>query len=145
MIHLLGARLGHFSAQLRVSAGRQPTAKIIKTNTHLPSWMRKFLLEGAFSAVNPSGARIAVAAELAYRYPKARLVYVGGNASLRSANLSEAAVADDIFKNLGIREDRLQLERSVAMAPHERHDISRFRVEAANASTRIFLTGRHHR
>jgi len=83
------ARLGHFSAQLRVSAGRQPTAKIIKTNTHLPSWMRKFLLEGAFSAVNPSGARIAVAAELAYRYPKARLVYVGGNASLRSANLSE--------------------------------------------------------
>ena len=109
MIHL-GARLGHFSAQLRVSAGRQPTAKIIKTNTHLPSWMRKFLLEGAFSAVNASGARIAVAAELAHRYPKARLVYVGGNASLRSANLSEAAVADDIFKNLGIREDRLELE-----------------------------------
>ena len=65
-----------------------PRLKIIKTNTHLPSWMRKFLLEGAFSAVNPSGARIAVAAELAYRYPKARLVYVGGNASLRSANLS---------------------------------------------------------
>ena len=81
MIHLLGARFGHFSAQLRVSAGRQPTAKIIKTNTHLPSWMRKFLLEGAFSAVNASGARN-----------------------------SEAAVADDIFKNLGIREDWLQLE-----------------------------------
>ena len=39
--------------------------------------------------INASGARIAVAAELAYRYPKARLVYVGGNASLRSANLSE--------------------------------------------------------
>ena len=41
--------------------------------------------------INASGARIAVAAELAYRYPKARLVYVGGNASPRSANLSEAA------------------------------------------------------
>ena len=56
------------------------------------------------------GARIVVAAELAYRYPKARLVYVGGNASLRAVNLSEAAAAEGIFKNLGIREDRVQLE-----------------------------------
>ena len=57
------------------------------------------------------GARIVVAAELAYRYPKARLVYVGGNASLRAVNLSEADAAEGIFKNLGIREDRVQLER----------------------------------
>ena len=28
-----------------------------KQTLHLPSWMRKFLLEGAFSAVNASGAR----------------------------------------------------------------------------------------
>jgi uncharacterized SAM-binding protein YcdF (DUF218 family) len=62
-------------------------------------------------AINSSGARIVVAAELAHRYPKARLVYVGGNSSLRSANSSEADVAEGIFKNLGIREDRLQLER----------------------------------
>src|SRR6516225_1560482 len=62
-------------------------------------------------AINSSGARIVVAAELAHRYPKARLVYVGGNSSLRSANFSEADVAEGIFKNLGIREDRLQLER----------------------------------
>ena len=62
-------------------------------------------------AINSSGARIVVAAELAHRYPKARLVYVGGNSSLRSANFSEADVAEDIFKNLGIREDRVQLER----------------------------------
>jgi len=56
------------------------------------------------------GARIVVAAELAYRYPKARLVYIGGNASLRAVNLSEADAAEGIFKNLGIREDRVQLE-----------------------------------
>ena len=138
MIHLLGARFGHFSAQLRVSAGRQPTAKIIKTNTHLPSWMRKFLLEGAFSAISSAYLRLAYSVSF-------MLAEMQAFARRTSANLSEAAVADDIFKNLGIREDRLQLERSVAMAPHERHDISRFRVEAANASTRIFLTGRHHR
>jgi len=59
-----------------------------------------------------SGARIVVAAELAYRYPKARLVYVGGNASLRPVALSEADVAEDIFRNLGVREDRVQLERN---------------------------------
>ena len=62
-------------------------------------------------AINSSGARIVVAAELAIRYPKARLVYVGGNSSLRSTNFSEADVAAGIFKNLGIREDRMQLER----------------------------------
>jgi len=63
-------------------------------------------------AMNSSGARIVVAAELAHRYPKARVVYVGGNSSLRSANFSEADVAEDIFKNLGIGRDRLQLERN---------------------------------
>src|SRR6516164_902471 len=62
-------------------------------------------------AINSSGARIVVAAELANRYPKARLVYVGGNSSLRSANITEADVAEGIFKNLGIRDDRVQLER----------------------------------
>ena len=62
-------------------------------------------------AMNHSGVRIVVAAELAKRYPKARLVYVGGNSSLRSANFSEADVAERILKNLGIQQDRLQLER----------------------------------
>jgi uncharacterized SAM-binding protein YcdF (DUF218 family) len=59
-----------------------------------------------------SGARIVVAAELAYRYPKARLVFAGGSASLGSEKLSEADAAENIFKNLGVREDRVQLERN---------------------------------
>ena len=63
-------------------------------------------------ALGPSGVRIVVAAELAHRYPKARLVYVGGSSSLRSSNLSEADVASGIFKNLGIEEDRIRLERN---------------------------------
>jgi uncharacterized SAM-binding protein YcdF (DUF218 family) len=63
-------------------------------------------------ALGASGVRIVVAAELAHRYPKARLVYVGGNSSLRSSNLSEADVASRIFKNLGIQGDRVQLERN---------------------------------
>jgi uncharacterized SAM-binding protein YcdF (DUF218 family) len=63
-------------------------------------------------AMGSSGVRIVVAAELAYRYPKARLVYLGGNPGLLSANFSEADVAEGIFTNLGIREDRVQLERN---------------------------------
>jgi uncharacterized SAM-binding protein YcdF (DUF218 family) len=63
-------------------------------------------------ALASSGARLVAAAELAHRYPEARLVYVGGNASLRAADLSEAEAAEDIFKNLGVREDRVQLERN---------------------------------
>jgi uncharacterized SAM-binding protein YcdF (DUF218 family) len=63
-------------------------------------------------AIGSAGARIVVAAELAYRYPKARLVYLGGNPSLLSANFSEADVAAGILRNLGVREDRVQLERT---------------------------------
>jgi uncharacterized SAM-binding protein YcdF (DUF218 family) len=63
-------------------------------------------------AMGSSGARIVVAAELAYRYPKARLVYVGGNASLHAVNLSEADAANGIFKSLGVWEDRVLLERN---------------------------------
>jgi uncharacterized SAM-binding protein YcdF (DUF218 family) len=63
-------------------------------------------------AIGSAGARIVVAAELAYRYPKARLVYLGGNPSLLSANFSEADVAAGILKNLGVRADRVQLERT---------------------------------
>ena len=48
-------------------------------------------------AINSSGARIVVAAELAYRYPKARLVYVGGNSSLRSANLQRSRLPPRAF------------------------------------------------
>ena len=62
-------------------------------------------------AMNHSGVRIVVAAELAKRYPKARLVYVGGNSKLGSTELSEADVATQIFSELGIPDDRLQLER----------------------------------
>ena len=100
MIHLPWSSFGPFLGTV-VGVRWSPTRlKIIKTDTHLPSWMRKFLLEGAFSAISSAYLRACLF----------RLVYVGGNASLRSANLSEAAVADDIFKNLGIREDRWQLE-----------------------------------
>ena len=34
-----------------------PRLKLIKTNTHLPSWLRKFLLEGAFSAISSAYLR----------------------------------------------------------------------------------------
>jgi uncharacterized SAM-binding protein YcdF (DUF218 family) len=62
-------------------------------------------------AMNSSGVRIVVAAELAKRYPKARLVYVGGNSTFGSTELSEADVAAQIFSKLGISDDRMQLER----------------------------------
>jgi uncharacterized SAM-binding protein YcdF (DUF218 family) len=62
-------------------------------------------------AITSSGARIVVAAELAHRYPTARVVYVGGNSRLITTQFTEADVAAAIFKNLGISDDRVQLER----------------------------------
>jgi uncharacterized SAM-binding protein YcdF (DUF218 family) len=56
--------------------------------------------------------RVIAAAELAHRYPNARIVYSGGNANLLSDDAAkEADYAAAVFERLGISRDRLVLER----------------------------------
>jgi uncharacterized SAM-binding protein YcdF (DUF218 family) len=56
--------------------------------------------------------RIVAAAALAHRYPKARMLYSGGNANLVSDDTAkEADYAMTVFENLGISRDRLIMER----------------------------------
>jgi hypothetical protein len=48
---------------------------------------------------------------LAHRFPKARVVYAGGNPNLISDDsLKEADYALRVFENLGIARDRLTME-----------------------------------
>ena len=64
-------------------------------------------------AFNSSAGRIIAAATLAHRYPKARILYSGGNANvLMSTSLREADFATALFEGLGISRDRLILERN---------------------------------
>jgi len=60
----------------------------------------------------PSIDRIMAAAELAHRYPKARIVFSGGNPGLYSGDASrEADFALPVFERFGISKDRLIIER----------------------------------
>ena len=62
-------------------------------------------------ALNQSAERVTVAVELARRYPKARIVFSGGNGNLLANRLKEADFALRLFVNLGVAKDRLVAER----------------------------------
>jgi uncharacterized SAM-binding protein YcdF (DUF218 family) len=56
--------------------------------------------------------RIIATAALAHRYPKARIVYSGGNANLVSSDAAkEADYALSVFESLGLPRERLIMER----------------------------------
>lgn len=55
--------------------------------------------------------RLFAPAELARRYPNARIVFTGGSANLMSSEAKEADYSAPILENLGIAKERLILER----------------------------------
>jgi uncharacterized SAM-binding protein YcdF (DUF218 family) len=62
-------------------------------------------------ALNEAAERITTATALARRYPAARIIYSGGNASLVLAGGIEADYAADLFESLGIPRGRIEIER----------------------------------
>ncbi|NQV78959.1 MAG: YdcF family protein, partial [Alphaproteobacteria bacterium] len=62
-------------------------------------------------AVNGSADRLIAFADLARRYPEARLVYTGGSGSLRPGALREADVARQALQIMGVDTDRVIFER----------------------------------
>lgn len=58
----------------------------------------------------PAAGRLVAGAELARRYPNARIIYSGGRAPLEKSEIPEAAVARAIFAQMGIPPGRLILE-----------------------------------
>lgn len=56
--------------------------------------------------------RLFAAAELARRYPDARIVFTGGNANLASTTAREADYSAPLLETLGIPKQRLVLERN---------------------------------
>jgi uncharacterized SAM-binding protein YcdF (DUF218 family) len=55
--------------------------------------------------------RLIAAASLARSYPKARLIFTGGSANLISNDAKEADYAIEVFENLGVSRERLEIER----------------------------------
>ena len=64
------------------------------------------------AAFRGSVDRLVAAAELAHRYPNARILFSGGNANLVSDDSAkEADYASTVFEGLGIAKERLTMER----------------------------------
>src|SRR6266852_772771 len=80
------------------------------------------------SELNEAAERITVIAELARKYPSARILYSGGNASLVPRGGSEAHIAGALFETFGVPARRLILE-----------DQSRTTAENAAFSRRLVM------
>jgi uncharacterized SAM-binding protein YcdF (DUF218 family) len=65
----------------------------------------------ATTVIRSAADRIVAAAELARRYPDARIVFSGGSANLISNDAKEADYAAEVFESLGIAKSRLAMER----------------------------------
>jgi len=61
-------------------------------------------------ALNEAAERLTVVAELARRYPKARILFSGGNGSLIYDEATEAEFAARVLESLGVPYGRVQLE-----------------------------------
>jgi uncharacterized SAM-binding protein YcdF (DUF218 family) len=67
-------------------------------------------LRGDESGLNEAAERITATVELARKYPAARIIFTGGNASLFENITPESAVAYRLFVALGIAPDRIIAE-----------------------------------
>jgi len=92
----------------------------------------------------PSIDRIIAAVELAHRYPNARLVFTGGNASLGSDNgAREADFALPVLESFGLSKDRLIMERR-SRNTEENAEFSKALVAPKSGERWLLVTSAYH-
>jgi uncharacterized SAM-binding protein YcdF (DUF218 family) len=92
----------------------------------------------------PSIDRIIAAAELAHRYPNARIVFSGGNASLDSSDAArEADFALPVFEGFGFSRDRLIMERR-SRNTEENAEFSKALVSPKQGERWLLVTSAYH-
>jgi uncharacterized SAM-binding protein YcdF (DUF218 family) len=92
----------------------------------------------------PSVDRIIAAAELAHRYPNARLVFTGGNAYLGSGGAArEADFALPVLESFGLSKDRLIMERR-SRNTAENAEFSKALVAPKNGERWLLVTSAYH-
>jgi uncharacterized SAM-binding protein YcdF (DUF218 family) len=63
------------------------------------------------AVISGAADRLIAVADLARRYPKARIIFTGGSADLLSTDAREADYVVAVFKSLGIAKARLEIDR----------------------------------
>lgn len=94
-------------------------------------------------SLNESAERITVVAELARRYPKARIIFSGGDASLRGKGGVEAEVARRLLVAFGIDPARVELEGR-ARDTYENAVFSRLIAQPKPGEQWVMITSAFH-
>lgn len=94
-------------------------------------------------ALNESAERVTIVAELARKYPAARIVFSGGNASQRSAGLAEAEFARRLFESFGIARERIVMEDK-SRTTSENAVFTKKLVDPKPGERWLLVTSAHH-
>ena len=87
--------------------------------------------------------RVIVAAELARRYPDARIVFTGGNSNLLSNDAKEGDYAGELLEGLGVATSRLVIERQ-SRNTVENAEFSKALVKPKPGERWLLITSAYH-
>jgi uncharacterized SAM-binding protein YcdF (DUF218 family) len=93
--------------------------------------------------LNEASERLTAVADLARRYPQARIVYSGGNANLLDEGPDEAAYALPLLQSFGIAPERVVLERR-SRSTYENAIFTRDLVKPGPGERWLLVTSAHH-
>ncbi len=94
-------------------------------------------------ALNGAAERMTEPVALLRRHPEARLVFTGGQGSLVHGSVTEADVAAALWRDLGVPEDRMELERA-ARNTHENAVLTYRMVQPKPGETWLLITSASH-
>ena len=95
------------------------------------------------AALNESAERVTVVAELARRFPRARIVFSGGNASLIHSAPGETAFVLPLFESFGIPRSRIELEGG-SVNTLENASFTKALVQPKPGERWLLVTSAHH-
>ena len=93
--------------------------------------------------VTGAAARMIAAIRLAKQYPQAKIIYSGGNAALNNAGVSEAILAGQLWRDLGMSDAHLMLE-SRSRNTYENAVFSHELVQPQPGETWLLVTSAIH-
>ena len=94
-------------------------------------------------ALNEAAERMTAMAELARRYPQARIVFSGGSGRLILDGVSEASLAARLFESFGIAKERITLEDK-SRDTLENARFSKALVQPKPGERWLLVTSAHH-
>jgi uncharacterized SAM-binding protein YcdF (DUF218 family) len=157
-----GRRLAVIGLVLLALAGFSPlgNALILPLEQRFPAWDASrgapdgiIVLGGAIGpamsdargepSLNEAAERMTVVAELARRYPSARIVFSGGDGSLLGQSGAEAKHALPLFESFGIERRRIELEAG-SRNTAENATLSKTLVNPKPGERWLLITSAHH-